>query len=157
MNGIEARSIGSETTKQTRIGLTPAPETVARLHKAGQGIEACQENILRILRTLGIRDVTVPDLHLILERTPISQRMRVREMLDKLKRWTATKEQATETQRQLQVQSDRVLEKAEIRIGEKVFADVVVQIGEETLTVPEDLDRPRFFKAPDGIGWQPTP
>ena len=157
VTGIEARSVGSETAKQTLIGLTPDPGTVARLHKAGQGIEACQENILRILRTLGIRDVTVPDLHLILERTPISQRMRVREMMDKLKRWTATKGQAIETQRQLQEQSAKILENAEIRIAEKVFTDVVVQIGDGTLTVPEDLDCPRFFKSPDGIIWQPMP
>ncbi|MSS71506.1 MAG: DUF342 domain-containing protein [Candidatus Latescibacteria bacterium] len=143
---LEAASAGSEAGIPTQIGILPAPEAEGQLQKLNQGIGVCKTNILRILRTLGLRDVEAANLHHIIQRMPLSHQIPVKEMLEKLKHWVGAKEKSLAKWRKLHRECEIKLQRAEVRITGKIYSDVRVRLGDKTMTVTEELDHARFSR-----------
>ena len=74
-------------------------------------------------------------------------------ILEQLKSLAATRDQSLRKHQELQIEQERKLEEAEINISGHVSAGVLVRMGDETLTVTEDLPRAAFHKTADGISW----
>lgn len=149
--GLEAISVGSEAGIQTQIGVLSSPEVEAQARHLVQGIGVCQSNILRILRTLGLRDIDATALDRLIQRTPLSAREEVRTMLNKLKQWVAAKEKALAVQQRLQQERDRNLHNMEIRVPGRVFPSVRVRLGDQALDVSTKLERVLFLWTHKGI------
>ena len=56
---------------------------------------------------------------------------------------------------ELQVKVEQELGEALIKVSEKVFADVHVQMGEDRVTVSEDISQPLFRMTDEGIRYRP--
>ena len=158
--GIEARLIGSSATGGTLVGIGPTPATVARLNKLGQGIDYCDTNILRMLRTLGLQTVDAQTLDAekikeIVRRAPKARKQYVVEIVKKLNELVQTREKALKMQQDLEEQVAQGLKEVYVKATEKAFSDITIRIGNDTSTISEDLSQPLFFKTSKGIRWRP--
>ena len=152
--GIKTRRIGSESTGGTLVGIGADPQVSAQVHKLDKSLKFCQSNIVRIFRTLGIKDIDAADFREIIQKAPVGKRKAIMELLQKLKQLVKTREQSTKTRNQLERKITELVDKAEIYVTDKAFADARVSIGNDTLTLDQDLENVVFSTGPGGIGWK---
>ncbi len=152
--GLEAEIVGSPSAHHTTIGIGPDMEIEAQLTKLGKSIDFCNSNILRIFRTMNIQDLDPALIEDLIRRTPAGQKKNIVGLLKKLKELVAYRDQSFKNQQRLKTQLTRTLEKAEIKVNQKAYADVQIRIGDSSQTIPEDLERPVFFLSPDGVSWR---
>ena len=67
------------------------------------------------------------------------------------------KEKLLKNRRGLKEQGDRLLGNSEIRVNQKVFADVKVQFGDTSWIVPNDLEEVLIVLGKEGVTHRPAP
>ena len=151
--GVEARLVGSSTTDRTLVGIGPDPDIAVQLHKLGKGLDRCQHNILRLFRTLDIREIRASHFKDIIERMPQSKRRHTMALLEQLKELVERKKKGIKMQQDLEKRSSKNVEKAQVAVSGTAFNGVQIHMGGDSLTLDEDLLRPLFYKTVDGIKW----
>jgi uncharacterized protein (DUF342 family) len=152
-SGVEARQVGAAMASGTVVSIGTSLNIAAQLRKLDKGIEFCRTNIKRIFRSLGLKGIDAACLKQFIDRTPQEKRESAMRLLEQLKQLVDTQKKSMKKRQELEKEQVRILQEAKIRVSDKVFADVQIRMGEETLKVTEDLRRPVFFKTPDGIHW----
>jgi hypothetical protein len=66
----KADTVGSPTSSGTVVGIATDIAVEAKLKKAKERVEFCDNNILRMFRTLGIQSLDAPIVEMLLKRTP---------------------------------------------------------------------------------------
>ncbi len=153
--GIEAKLIGSTSTDRTLVGTGANPEDAARMKKLREAIGFCDTNILRLMRTLGLEKMDVSRIREAIERAPAARKQFLVDAVKKLKELADSKEKSEKTLDELQVKVEQELGEALIKVSEKVFADVHVQMGEDRVTVSENISQPLFRMTDEGIRYRP--
>jgi uncharacterized protein (DUF342 family) len=153
--GVGAREIGtSDGGGDTLVGIHLDMEIEARIKKLSDTCAFCQNNILRIFRTLNIQSIDPVMLKNILEKTPPGKKRLIADLLLKLRELVVHQDKAEKQKKVLMDQGARILEKAEIKADHKIHAGVQIRIGNYTHALKESLNHPVFFATMTGINWR---
>lgn len=144
--GIEARLLGSPTTSHTVVGIGANPETNARQKKLKKAIDYCDIHILRLLRTLGLREVQAERVKVLIQQTLPARRPFVIDAVKKLNELVTTREQTNKEREQLTKEIIGQLGSSQIKVTETAFAGVQIRFGEEDLTPSSDLAHTTFYR-----------
>jgi len=131
--GIKARLLGSSTTSHTIVGIGADPEKNARQKKFKKVIDHCDVHILRLLRTLGLREIQAERVKKLIQQAPPSRRPRVIDAVKKLNELVTTREKTNKEREQLEEEIIRQLGSGRIKATETAFAGVQIRFGEEDL------------------------
>ncbi len=153
---VEASRAGSPTSEQTRIAIINDPELQAQMTKLDKGLEFCRTNILRILRTLGVREIDAVKLKELIDKAPPEKRKPLIKILTQLKQLVDTRDKSTKRRQTLAEEQEELFAEAEICIRGLVHADVQVQIGERAFSPKDDITVGAVFeRTAKGISWSP--
>ncbi|MBT4498965.1 MAG: DUF342 domain-containing protein [Gemmatimonadetes bacterium] len=147
-------TVGSSSGESTVVGIMADPESAARLAKVHQGLRFCETDILRILRTLGLKNVDKAQIQAVFQRTPTNKKKFFIDILKQLNQLVKVREELFKKRDMHQDESARRLREAQIRIAGKALAGVQIRMGELEFTLPQDLLGPSFYLADGRIGWR---
>jgi len=137
--GIELHIAGSESNPRTMLVLQADPKTKAELDKLERTVKLCDENITKIMRTMGLKKFDPGAIKLMMARVPPAKReiyVKILEQLSQLmKKWRSNSSEAD----QLNKKVEKELRQVEIQVRQAVFPRVEVQIGTRKFPVSEDL------------------
>ena len=153
--GIEAKFIGSPSTDRTVVGIGAKPEDAATLSKLKKAIDFCDTHIVRLMRTLGLTKMDSALLTKAIEDAPKARKEFLLEAVQKLKELADTKEKSRKSIDEIESRIEVELAGAQIKVSERVFSDVHVQMGDRRVTVSEDLSQPVFHVTEEGIRYHP--
>lgn len=153
---IEVSRAGSTTSEQTRLSIVPDPQLQAQRAKVEKGLDFCRTNILRILRTLGVREIDAVQLKGLIEKAPPEKRKPLVKILTQLKQLVDTRDKSLKMRDDLEQEQGELFAAAQIQIQELVHADVTVQIGEVVLKPKEDIHNGAVFqRRGKQVTWSP--
>lgn len=150
---IQARLAGAAMSDQTIIGIVSDMETQARIEKLKKGIDFCNTEILRMFRTLKIKEFNEEEVRKVLERTQSAQREHVSGILRKLQKLIQLRAEGIEQQQVLEEKQAEKLTEAEIVITGQIRSDVQIRFGEQTQMITKNLTSPTFSFENDEIKW----
>ena len=153
--GITAKFIGSPSTDRTVVGIGPNPEDAARLSKLKAAIDFCDAHIVRLMRTVGLTKMDSSLLVQAIQKASPSRKEFLVEATKKLKELADSKGTSQKSIDEIQSKVAAELSKAQIKVSDKVFSDVHVQIGDSKVSVSEDLAQPIFHLTEQGIRFRP--
>jgi hypothetical protein len=153
--GIEARTIGYPSGSPTVVGISPDLQAQSRLKKAQESLQFCENNIMRIFRTLGVSSADSRQISALLRRTPPWRRRPIVELLQRLKQLVAHREEASGKVRLLQAEAQRALGGARIRVYETIHRGTVVKLGAAQRTLSEQLDHVVVSLSGNDVSWIP--
>jgi len=151
--GIRAERIGSQSTSHTLVAIGPDPELTAQMKKLDTAVDFCRKNILRIFRTLGIKNIDAAHFRDLINQAPPGKRKAIIDILQKLKQLTKTRDHSTARREQLEKKCADLIEKAEIIVTDKAFADTRISIGRDLMVLSQDFEKTKFTKKASGISW----
>lgn len=155
---VEASRIGSPTSEPTRIAIVADPQVAARLQKLDKGLAFCRTNTLRILRTLGVREIDAVQLRTLIERAQPEKRRPLLRILHQLKQLVDVRDRSVQCQRRLEGQREELLDAAEISVRDLVHADALLQVGDCILKPADDIRGGAVFRRQGAtLGWIPYP
>ena len=152
--GIWATRLGSFSTDRTTVAIGTPPDIAARLRKLDKGIEFCRTNILRAFRTLGMHEIDAAHFKTLIEKMPRYKRDPLMKVLRQLKGLTRTREKSLKLRRQLEQQSAKAVEKAEIKVAGVACADSEIYMSGDKLVLSENVERAVFFLSREGINYR---
>lgn len=117
---LEARQVNFVPGAGTEIGIGPNARIAAQMRKLDGGIEFCRTNILRIFRTLGIRDLDAVRLRQLIAAQPAARRDSMRKLLAQLQQLGETRERSTRRRVELQQEQILLLRAGEIAISQEL-------------------------------------
>ena len=154
-NGIEAKLLGSDGTDQTIVGVGANPEDSAKLRKLKEVIGFCDTNILRLMRTLGLRSMDAAQIKSMLQQAVPAKRKFLIEAVEKLNHLVATKQDTEKSRDELQGQISVALGKAQIKASGRVYPDVQIHMGENKVVTSDKIEQPLFLMTEEGIRCRP--
>ena len=146
-------AVGSSAGESTVVGIVADPEGAARLAKVHQGLEFCEKDIVRILRTLGMKTVSRGQIQAVFQRLPAAKRSFAIEILKQLNQIVKLREELLDKRAAHEQESAHRLEAAEISVSGTVFPGTRVRIGEQERYLDERLEAPVFCLADGEIRW----
>ena len=153
--GIQAERIGSQSTSHTLVAIGANPELTAQMKKLEEAVLFCRKNILRIFRTLGIQDIDAAHFRDLIAKAPPGKRKAIIDILQKLKQLTKTRDHSIARREQLEKKCADLIEKTEIVVTDKAYADTRIFIGGALMVLSQDFEKVKFTKKTGGIGWSP--
>lgn len=153
--GIQADRIGSQSTSHTLVAIGPNPELTAQMKKLEEAALFCRKNILRIFRTLGIKDIDAAHFRDLIAKAPPGKRKAIIDILQKLKQLTKTRDHSISRREQLEKKCADLIKKTEIVVTDKAYADTRISIGGELMVLSQDFEKVKFAKKAGSIGWSP--
>ena len=141
---IKADTVGSPTSSGTVVGIATDIAVEAKLKKAKKRVEFCDNNILRMLRTLGIQSLDAPIVEMLLKRTPPWRKQAMVELIMKLREIVAFRETSLKKMEDVEKEKEGLLDGAEVEITNKIFADSTIDIGFNKLKMNEDIENAIF-------------
>ena len=155
VGSVELRGeVGPSSTTPATIGLLADPETTARLGKAEEGLAFIENEMVRILRTLGLQTVTKSGVEELFRVTPHNKRKFLIEILKQLDQLTRSREQLVSKRGTYQRHADEHLSGIHLRVLGSVLEGVQVRIGDAVHNVTEVLHAPGFHMADDAVHWR---
>ena len=152
--GLELSQVGSPTVEGTVIGIAADPELAAKMKKLDRGIDFCRSNILRIFRTMGMSEINVAHFKELIEKNPPHKRKPMMKVLTQLRSLADTREKSVAARKDLEKALSESLDAAEIKVEGNALAGVKIMIGNEAMTLDNDLENPTFTRAEQGgITW----
>lgn len=152
---LRADVVGSPTSAGTVVGIAPDIAVAAKLKKATEQVEFCDNNILRMFRTLGIRSLDAKVVEALLKRTPPWRREPIVQLIMKLRELVTFREAALQKMRAVEEEQAELLDDAQVEVTERVYADATVEVGTERIKLVEDIDRAIFSLSGDSVAWRP--
>ena len=137
--GIEVSSAGSASTTGTVLSVQADPEEKVRLDKLREGIAFCDDNITKMMRTLGLHTIDPQRVQAVLSRAPAAKKAHYVQILSKLNELVKHKRASLEEIEKLEVKIGKDLRKAEVKVTNTLFGGVKVHIGSEGFTSQVDL------------------
>jgi len=150
---VASQGIAAGEVRGTSLSIGPDPDIVAQMRQLDEAIEFCKTNVMRIFRTLGLKDIDVSHLKKLIEGRSPDKRAPMIRILEQLKSLAATRVESTKKRQELEIKLKHLIAEASIEISGAVSAGVVLRMGDKTLTVPEDLPGAAFQKVAEGISW----
>jgi uncharacterized protein (DUF342 family) len=144
---------GSPGTEGPLVVISRDPEIRTRLDKVHEGLDFCEKDIGRILRTLGMRSVSRAEVEAMFQRTPTAKRKFVLQILKHLEQLAALKEDLVARQSACTRESDTLLADARIEVTGVAYSGTRLRIGEQHLDLGQNLEAPVFRLDPSGIRW----
>jgi uncharacterized protein len=152
---VEANRAGSPMS-ETKLSVVADPDIQAQMAKLDKGLNFCRSNILRILRTLGVREIDAVQLRALINKAPPDRRKPLIKVLTQLKQLVDTRDKSVRLHNDLEQEQETLYAEAEICIRELVNTDVRIQIGERVLQTKDDLTSGAVFRrTANGINWMP--
>lgn len=151
---LTADVVGSATSAGTVVGIASDITVEARLKKATDQVEFCDANILRMFRTLGIQSLDAKVVEALLKRTPPWRKQPVVQLIMKLRELVTFREDALKQMEAIQDEKNGLLDQAEVVIGNRIYADSVVDIGFNKMKLTEDVENAVFSLAGNGVVWE---
>ena len=154
VTGIEVSGpVGAPAGETAEVGIVADPEIAARLAKVRQGLNFCERDIGRILRTLGLKTVSKARIQTVFQRLPASKKRFAIEILKQLNQLVKLREELLEKQAVHQARSARIMEKAGIAIAGTALSGTRIRIGEQKLELDRDIETPVFHLTHGVISW----
>jgi uncharacterized protein (DUF342 family) len=150
-SGVEAKHIGSVGTDRTVVGVGANPEDAAKLRKFKEVIDFCGTHIVRLMRTLGLKSMDGAQIKSMIQQAPPAKRTFLIDAVKKLNQLVETRQDTEKSRDELQEQVSKVLSEAQIKVTGTVHADVQIHMGENKITVSEEIERPLFSMTQEGI------
>jgi uncharacterized protein len=135
--GIDVFQAGSPSTSATVLALKPNPEQAARIQVLEERREFCEQNIAKIMRTLGVKDFQADTLRRCLMRAPDAKRDLYVQIVKELGALAHENRETANVLAALVADAESEIEHAVIRIHRAVFSGVVIQVGEKEHKVVE--------------------
>ena len=132
VSSVQAR--GASTSLQ----ISGDPRIAVGLRKIETTIDFCSMNTRRIIRTLGVENVS--QVKSLLPKMGPADRADVLQLLKQLQTLTRTVTEAQDRRRRLEDRQETVLDDAQIRVAGKIEAYVKVRIGDATIVLREDAE-----------------
>lgn len=152
--GIEVRRLGAPSAVATVAGIAYDPEVTARLTKFRQTLEVYDANILRILRTLGLKNVDVTRIKLMVGQATSAKRVYLVENVKKLTELVQLKDKLFNAQESLKKQAGISSEGARITVGGTAYAGVQIRIDNFVYRLDQQIEQPSFFKGAEAVLYQ---
>ena len=149
--GVIATTVGSQGSNRTTIGLVASPETEARLSKMRRKIDFCQTEIQRIVRTLGLRQLSKIYLVRLIQKTPAQEKKFVRGLIEKLLKLVESKKELNKQHDTLTKKADQAYAGLRVMVREMLYAGVLIRIGQESLEIEKDMGAIEAFRTDWGI------
>ena len=151
---LKADSIGSGTSSGTIVGIAADIAIEAKLKKATDQVEFCDNNILRMFRTLGAQSLDAPAVEALLKRTPPWRKQPVGQLIMKLRELFTIRAESLQNMESVQQERSELMDKAEVDTSGKAFADSVLEIGLNKLRIAEDIESAIFSLSHSDISWR---
>lgn len=153
--GIETHSLGSEYAKSTSVVVGIGKETLDELDKLQKALEACESGLLKIVRTLGLENLSVESVKLLIQRSPESRREAVVALIKKAAELRQTRDHLILERKQYEDTMEASARDAFVQVHQTVFEGVHIRVGRANLEVPSSMANARFFaNAEDGsVQW----
>jgi len=135
---IEVSRVGSHSTSGTEIGIQAAPDVTAKLNKVTAGLKTSDQQITKIMRSLGLRSVDPASIQGFLNRVPPAKKTFYLELLSKLNDLAKFKRSCEAEKNSLESSISKVIASGRISISEKLFGGVRVHFGSEESFFRED-------------------
>jgi uncharacterized protein (DUF342 family) len=133
---MELHIAGSESNPSTILALQADPETRVQLDKLERTIKFCDENMTKIMRTMGLRKL---DPGAIKARVPLAKRTLYMKILEQLNVLVKKRRDSTNIADRLNKQMENNLRQIKIQVAQALFPRVEVQVGTRKLSVSQDL------------------
>jgi len=155
VEGVELRGdVGPSATTSVTIGLLANPETAARLSKAEESIAFVDNEMLRIMRTLGLKTVTKTGVEGLFRVTPHSKRKFLIEILKQLDQLTRLREQLVGKRGEQRVLAAEHFSGIDLRVISSVLEGVQVRVGDAVHSVTDVLRSPVFRLTDEAVHWR---
>lgn len=155
VGGVELRGdVGPSGTAPAAIGLLPDPETTVRLDKAGESLAFVENEMMRIMRTLGLKTLTKDGVEELFRVTPHNKRKFLIEILKQMDQLTRLREQLMVKQGEQRAVAAAHLSGIDLRVLGSVLEGVQVRIGDAVHNVTEVLRSPVFRLTDEAVHWR---
>jgi uncharacterized protein (DUF342 family) len=145
--------VGPSTTDSTTVGLLADPQTEARLEKSAEGLGFVENEMVRILRTLGLQTVANSDIEELFRTTPHNKRRFLIELLKQLHQLTRLREQLVGKRNDQQRRATQHLAGIDLQVLGSVLAGVQVRLGDAVHEVTDILRHPVFRLSDNVVHW----
>ena len=153
--GITAHVVGAPMADGTWVGIGQDLETDARLLKLKKAVEFCDNNILQMLRTLGIQKLDRESIRRVIQRTVPGRREVLGQMIQKLRELVGKREESLREERALERERGGIMTAARIVIPGHLIPDVQVTFAKALTMATEPLNRVSFRVDGDEVVWSP--
>ncbi|MBU0479471.1 MAG: FapA family protein [Proteobacteria bacterium] len=148
---ILCTAVGSESNQNTEVIIQKDPRLLAGLEKVRQEIVYCTENINKMMRTIQITSVNVTAIKELLDQVPPARRELYLQILDNLNKFIKHRKELQEEENAIEVTAADTLQKAAIRVIDKVYLGNTVRIGERGFKAKDDMGSSYFQLLNDKI------
>ena len=138
----------------TIVGIATDIAVEARLKKATEQVEFCDNNILRMFRTLGIQSLDAPIVGALLKRTPHRRKQGMVQLIMKLREIVTFRERSLQKMQEIEREKEDLLDGAEVEITNKIFADATIDIGFNKMKMTEDIENAIFSLSNNNVVWR---
>jgi len=136
------------------VGIVSDLGLSARLEKVREGVDFCEHDVGRILRTLGLKTVNKEQIQAVFQNTPPHKRKFVIAILKQLNQLVQVRGELYQKQENYRAQQTEKLMAAEIRFLKNVCDGTRICFGDEDVTVDRDLDAVTFYLREDEIKYK---
>ena len=144
VEGMRIASAGSTFGSQTRLIAALDPEELERFQKIRAGLDFCNTNGARILRTLKVRDISEENLQKAIENAPQDKQSIFILLVAKLQELAKLRVKFQREQDRIREHQSKILQTATIRVDGMIYPGVQVQIGAVASPVLNVLEGVRF-------------
>ena len=127
------------------------PRRRAQGRRFGQSLKFCQTEIQRIIRTLGLRQLSKIYLVRLMQKTPDQEKKFVRGLIEKLLKLVESKKDLSDQSTALEAKTEHGYENIRVTVRDKIYAGVQIRIGQESLEIEKDMGAVEVYKVDWGI------
>jgi len=152
VDGVEVQgAVGAFEGVGAVVGIVSDLGLSARLAKVREGVDFCEHDVGRILRTLGLQTVNKAQIQAVFQNTPPHKRKFVIAILKQLNQLVQVRGELHQKQENYRAQQTEKLMAAEIRFLENVCEGTRICFADEDMTVDRDFDAVIFYLNEDEI------
>ncbi|MDH5525523.1 MAG: FapA family protein [Desulfobulbaceae bacterium] len=141
---IEVSTVGSPTNSHTILAIQPDPLRSIQLNKIWTTLRFCEENIAKIIRTLGLEDVTPQAIKKLLGQASGVQREHCLKILQTLSTLIKQQKSLEQDDEKVKNEIDENLSRATIRVTSEFFHGNQVQMSNRRLVLNQDYGSVTF-------------
>jgi len=154
VSAVTDLKVAGDVGVDSLLAIAPDPDTSARLAKVREGLDFCENDIGRILRTLGLKTVARAEIQVAFQRAPAHKRKFFIGILKQLNQLVKLREQLLGKRREHEERRAKKLRAASITVSGTVFAGTRIGIGEAELVLEKGLPGVQFYLEADAqIGY----
>lgn len=150
-HGVIGMVVNGPIVGGATLGIEADMDLRARQDKVVEGLEHCEGNVLKILRTLEVDAIDKTQIQAVFRRTPPAKRKFLIGLLKKLNELVDLREKLMGKRSIYADQIDERYRKAEIRVTGVIEAGSTIKVGDVTLVTNAELDGGTFRLVGDNV------